>query len=149
MKALVHEWWPAFTIVQGLTKYDANDVIREYEHKYYGHLSYKILQTESKFCWHQQFLSHGCMGAELLLQDFKTSFEFKTMSHSTEIGTLLNSKFVYKTSSLNSWLNIFKRIKPHGGGESFEVKGLWSSLKNQAKLTEKVMMKSVVNNREY
>ena len=70
------------------------------------------------------------------------------MSHSTEIGTLLNSKFVYKTSSLNSWLNIFKRIKPHGG-ESFEVKGLWSSLKNQTKLTEKVMMKSVVNNREY
>ena len=70
------------------------------------------------------------------------------MSHSTEIGTLLNSKFVYKTSSLNSWLNIFKRIKPHGG-ESFEVKGLWSSLKNQKKLTEKVMMKSVVNNREY
>ena len=60
----------------------------EYKHKYYGHLSYKILQTESKFCWHQQFLSHGCMGAELLLQDFKTSFEFKTMSHSTEIGTL-------------------------------------------------------------
>ena len=55
------------------------------------------------------------------------------MSHSTEIGTLLNSKFVYKTSSLNSWLNIFKRIKPHGG-ESFEVKGLWSSLKNQKKL---------------
>ena len=37
------------------------------------------------------------------------------MSHSTEIGTLLNSKFVYKTSSLNSWLNIVKRIKPHGG----------------------------------
>ena len=51
------------------------------------------------------------------------------MSHSTEIGTLLNSKFVYKTSSLNSWLNIVKRIKPHGG-ESFEAKGLWSSLKN-------------------
>ena len=51
------------------------------------------------------------------------------MSHSTEIGTLLNSKFVYKTSSLNSWLNIVKRIKPHGG-ESFEAKGLGSSLKN-------------------
>ena len=50
----------------------------------------------------QQFLLHGCMGAELLLQDFKTSFEFKTMSHSTEIGTLFNSKFIYKTSSLNS-----------------------------------------------
>ena len=55
------------------------------------------------------------MGAELLLQDFKTSLEFKTMSHSTEIGTLLNSKFVYKTRSLNSRLNIVKRIKPHGG----------------------------------
>ena len=145
MKALVHEWWPAFTIVIGLTKYDANDVIREYKHKYYGHLSYKILQTKSKFCWHQQFLSFG---AELLLQDYKTSFEFKTMSHSTEIGTLFNSKFVYKTSSLNSWLNIFRRIKPHGG-ESFEVKGSWSSIKNQTKLTEKVMMKGVVNNREY
>ena len=90
---------------------------------------------------------YGCMGAEIL-QNLKTSFEFKTMSHFTEIGTLLNSKFVYKTSSLNSWLNIFKRIKPHGG-ESFEVKGLWSSLKNQTKLNEKVMIKSVVNNREY
>ena len=42
------------------------------------------------------------MGAELLLQDFKTSFEFKTMSHSTEIGILLNFKFVYKASSLDS-----------------------------------------------
>ena len=142
MKALVHNWWPAFTIVQGLTKYDANAstsinitdtlVIRYYKQK----VNFADI---SSFCH---------IGAELLLQDYKTSFEFKTMSHSTEIGTLLNSKFVYKTSSLNSWLNIFKRIKPHGG-ESFEVKGLWSSLKNQTKLNEKVMIKSVVNNREY
>ena len=75
------------------------------------------------------------MDAELLLQDFQTSFEFKMMSYSAEIGTLLNSKFLYKTRSLNSWLNIFKRIKLHGG-ESLEVKGLWNSLKNLTMLTK-------------